>query len=62
MSVGDILFWGFIIKTPLGSLVIKLVDTVSIITNKCVDMILTIDGDSHDFLAGMYFFECHFII
>jgi hypothetical protein len=35
------------------SLIIEVIDTVAIVTDEGVDMILAVDGDAHDFLWGV---------
>lgn len=50
MSVGDIFFASFVKDAPLGALIIEVIDRVSVVTNEGIDMILSVDGNAHDFL------------
>jgi hypothetical protein len=53
VAVGYVFLAGFVKDAPLGPLIIEVIDTVAIVTDEGVDMILAVDGDAHDFLWGV---------
>lgn len=59
MPITHIILTRLIIYTPLRTLIIKLVDTISIVTDQGVDVVLAVDGNSHYLLAGVNLLQCH---
>ena len=59
VTIGHVIFTGFIIDAPLSPFVVEIIDTVSVVTNERVDMVLAVDGDAHDLLGGVDLLEGH---
>ena len=53
VPVGYVFLAGFVKDAPLGPLIIEVIDTVAVVTDEGIDVVLTVDGDAHDFLCGV---------
>ena len=62
MSVGYIFLAGLIKDAPLGSFIIEIIDTVAVVTDEGINVVLAVNGDAHDFLSGLNLFERHVLM
>lgn len=56
MPITDIILANLIVKAPLCPFIVKLVNTVSIVSNQGVDVVLSVYSYAHYLLGGVDFF------